>query len=149
MTTVICSCRACGAGARSAYSRRWRTVQEQFVDSPDRAVGDADVLVEEVMRERGYPVGDFGQQARVVSVDHADVAAEYHAAHEISLRNQRGEASTEQLREAMVRYRTLFAALLDDGPVVAPTPPRGGAPRSGPARPRPPVRNGARGRTAR
>ena len=107
--------RALDPGARSAYSRRWRTVQEQFVDSPDRAVGDADVLVEEVMRERGYPVGDFEQQARVVSVDHADVAAEYHAAHEISLRNQRGEASTEQLREAMVHYRTLFAELLDDG----------------------------------
>src|SRR3954454_4056408 len=66
-------------------------------------------------RERGYPVGDFDQQARAVSVDHADVVSEYHAAHDISQRTQRGEPSTEQLREAMVHYRTLFAEFLDDG----------------------------------
>jgi hypothetical protein len=102
-------------GARNTYAQRWRASQARFVDSPGQAVGDADVLVEEVMRERGYPVGDFEEQARVVSVDHADVVSEYHAAHDISLRSQRGEASTEQLREAMVHYRTLFAELLDDG----------------------------------
>jgi hypothetical protein len=73
------------------------------------------VLVIEVMQERGYPVGDFEQQARVVSVDHADVVSKFHAAHDISQRSQRGEASTEQLREAMVHYRVLFAELLDDG----------------------------------
>src|SRR4051794_15805315 len=102
-------------GARDAYAQRWRAAQERFVDAPGQAVGDADALVEEVMRERGYPVGDFDQQARAVSVDHADVVSEYHAAHDISQRTQRGEASTEQLREAMVHYRTLFAELLDDG----------------------------------
>jgi hypothetical protein len=107
--------RSLDPGARNAYAQRWRTVQERFVDSPNQAVGDADVLVEEVMRDRGYPVGDFEQQARIVSVDHAGVVSEYHAAHEISLRNERGEASTEQLREAMVHYRTLFAELLDGG----------------------------------
>jgi len=106
-------------GARSAYAQRWRTAQERFVDAPGQAVGDADVLVEEVMRERGYPVGDFEQQARVVSVDHADVVNEYHAAHDISLRNRRGEASTEDLREAMVHYRTLFSELLDGGDPAA------------------------------
>ena len=102
-------------GARSAYAQRWRAAQERFVDAPAQAVGDADTLVEEVMRERGYPVGDFEQQARVVSVDHADVVSEYHAAHDISERTRRGESSTEQLREAMVHYRTLFTELLDDG----------------------------------
>jgi hypothetical protein len=102
-------------GARNAYAQRWRTTQERFVDEPAAAVGDADVLVEQVMRERGYPVGDFEQQARDVSVDHAGVVSEYHAAHEISLLNQRGQASTEQLREAMVHYRTLFTELLDGG----------------------------------
>ena len=107
--------RALDPGARNAYAQRWRSVQERFVDSPGQAVGDADVLVQEVMRERGYPVGDFEQQARVVSVDHADVVSEYHAAHEISVLSGRGEASTEQLREAMVHYRTLFAELLDGG----------------------------------
>jgi hypothetical protein len=102
-------------GARNAYAQRWRTTQARFVDEPTVAVGDADVLVEQVMRERGYPVGDFEQQARDVSVDHAGVVSEYHAAHEISVLNQRGQASTEQLREAMVHYRTLFTELLDGG----------------------------------
>jgi hypothetical protein len=102
-------------GARNAYAQRWRTAQEHFVDNPAQAVGEADVLVQQVMRERGYPVGDFDQQARDVSVDHAEVVTEYRAAHEVSQLNERGEASTEQLREAMVHYRTLFAELLDEG----------------------------------
>jgi hypothetical protein len=102
-------------GARNAYAQRWRSTQERFVDAPGQAVGDADTLVQLVMRDRGYPVGDFEQQARDVSVDHADVVSEYHAAHEISQLSDRGNASTEQLREAMVHYRALFAVLLDEG----------------------------------
>jgi hypothetical protein len=102
-------------GARTAYAQRWRATQERFVDAPTSAVGDADALVQQVMRERGYPVGDFEQQARDVSVDHGNVVSEYHAAHEISVLNERGQASTEQLREAMVHYRTLFTELLDGG----------------------------------
>jgi hypothetical protein len=102
-------------GARNSYAQRWRTAQERFVDDPAQAIGDADSLVQQVMRERGYPVGDFEQQARDVSVDHAGVVTEYHAAHEVSQLNQQGQASTEQLREAMVHYRTLFAELLDEG----------------------------------
>jgi hypothetical protein len=101
--------------ARDSYAQRWRHTQERFVDAPTDAVDDADTLVQEVMRERGYPVGDFDQQARDVSVDHADVVSEYHAAHQISLLNVRRQASTEQLREAMVHYRALFAELLDGG----------------------------------
>jgi hypothetical protein len=102
-------------GARNAYADRWRSTQERFVDAPAQAVGDADLLVQEVMRARGYPVGDFDQQARDVSVDHAGVVSEYHAAHEISVLNSRDQASTEQLREAMVHYRALLAALLEVG----------------------------------
>jgi len=101
--------------ARDAYAQRWRSTQERFVDSPNEAVDDADTLVQQVMRERGYPVGNFDQQAKDVSVDHADVVSEYHAAHDISLLNMRREASTEQLRAAMVHYRALFAELLDGG----------------------------------
>jgi hypothetical protein len=101
--------------ARSAYAERWLGTQQHFVDAPQQAVGEADALVQQVMRDRGYPVGDFDQQARDVSVDHANVVSEYHAAHDISLRNERGEATTEQLREAMVHYRTLFTELLDGG----------------------------------
>jgi hypothetical protein len=101
--------------ARDAYAERWRSAQERFVDQPGPAVGEADALVQQVLRERGYPVGDFDQQARDVSVDHADVVHEYHAAHDISVLNEGGQASTEQLREAMVHYRTLFAELLGGG----------------------------------
>ena len=103
------------AGARNAYAQRWRNTQERFVDAPTEAVGDADALVQQVMHDRGYPVGEFEQQARDVSVDHADVVSEYHAAHEISVLNEHGQASTEQLREAMVHYRALFSELLHDG----------------------------------
>jgi hypothetical protein len=101
--------------ARDRYAQRWRQAQERFVDEPDQAVADADALVQEVMRERGYPTGDFEQQARDVSVDHGDVVHEYHAAHELSQLSARGQASTEQLREAMVHYRTLFEELLGEG----------------------------------
>jgi hypothetical protein len=110
--------------ARDAYFQRWRSTQERFVDAPAQAVDEADTLVQQVMRERGYPVGDFDQQARDVSVDHAGVVTEYHAAHDISQRSARGEASTEQLREAMVHYRTLFAELLDGGDAAADGPRR-------------------------
>jgi hypothetical protein len=101
--------------ARNGYAEQWRHTQGRFVDRPNEAVEEADSLVQQVMRDRGYPVGDFDQQARDVSVDHAGVVSEYHAAHDISVLNGRREASTEQLREAMVHYRVLFADLLDDG----------------------------------
>jgi type II secretory pathway pseudopilin PulG len=101
--------------ARDGYAQQWRSTQERFVDDPNEAVDDADSLVQQVMRDRGYPVGNFDQQARDISVDHADVVSEYHAAHDISLLNTRRQASTEQLREAMVHYRVLFAELLDGG----------------------------------
>jgi hypothetical protein len=100
---------------RVAFADRWRSTQADFVDHPEMAVRQADLLVAEVMGRRGYPVGDFDQMSRDVSVDHAGVVHEYRAAHDISELNDRKQASTEQLRQAMVHYRALFTELLEDG----------------------------------
>lgn len=102
------------AAARDGYAEQWRATQEDFVDAPDAAVTQADRLVARVMEQRGYPVGDFDQMARDVSVDHAQVVEDYRAAHEIAERNDHEQASTEDLRQAMVHYRSLFSALLED-----------------------------------
>ena len=99
---------------RRVFSERWRSTQADFVDQPEHAVRQADALVTEVMGRRGYPVGDFEQMSRDVSVDHATVVQEYRAAHEISELNDRDGATTEQLRQAMVHYRALFTDLLSD-----------------------------------
>ena len=107
---------------RVAYADRWRSTQADFVDHPEMAVRQADLLVAEVMGKRGYPVGDFEQMSRDVSVDHAGVVHEYRAAHDISELNDRKQASTEQLRQAMVHYRSLFTELLDDGSSSGGTP---------------------------
>ena len=99
--------------ARDDYASAWESVQAGFVDSPNDAIGRADRLVHQVMRDRGYPVDDFEQRAADVWVDHPDVVvADYRAAHDISLRNDAGEASTEDLRQAMVHFRSLFDDLL-------------------------------------
>ncbi|MCW2599589.1 MAG: hypothetical protein JWM02_1418 [Frankiales bacterium] len=97
---------------RDAYAEQWRRTQAHFVDTPSEAVHEADDLVARVLQERGYPVGDFNQQERDVSVEHAHVVSDYRTAHDISMRDQEGLASTEDLRTAMVHYRTLFADLL-------------------------------------
>ena len=99
--------------ARDRYAERWQTAQRRFVDEPAPAVGEADGLVSEVMQDRGYPVDDdFEQRAADVSVDHPVVVEHYRAAHDISLRATGGEASTEDLRQAMVHFRALFDELL-------------------------------------
>ena len=103
------------AATRDRYADRWRSAQRRFVDQPGPAVGEADALVMEVMRDRGYPVADeFEQRAADVSVDHPEVVEHYRAAHEISGRATTGEASTEDLRQAMVHFRGLFVELLGD-----------------------------------
>jgi hypothetical protein len=99
--------------ARDRYAERWRAAQRRFVDEPAPAVGEADALVMEVMRDRGYPVADeFDQRAADLSVDHPDVVEHYRAAHGISGRATGGDASTEDLRQAMVHFRALFIELL-------------------------------------
>lgn len=97
------------------FSADWQSVQSRFVDDPPGAVQDADTLVAQVMEARNYPVGDFAQQASTVSVDYPDVVENYRAAHRIALRQEEGQASTEDLRQAMVHYRALFQNLLDSG----------------------------------
>ena len=98
---------------RERFAEAWRSDQARFVDDPNSAVIEADRLVAELMQVRGYPVGDFEQRAADVSVDHPHVVQNYRVAHDIAVRQQRGEASTEDLRVAMVHYRALFDDLLD------------------------------------
>jgi FtsZ-interacting cell division protein ZipA len=110
------------ADERRRFNDEWLAVQARFVDDPSAAVRDADTLVGRVMEARGYPVGDFEQRAADVSVDHPAVLEHYRAAHEIALRHAQGQASTEDLRQAMVHYRALCAELLEEPPTVS-TPP--------------------------
>ena len=95
------------------YANRWQLVQTAFVDNPSSAVGDADRLVTEVMRERGYPVDNFDQQAADISVDHPNVVEHYRAAHILHLAQEQGDIGTEAQREAFVHYRALFEKLLE------------------------------------
>ena len=102
---------ALSPSALSAFTAGWQEVQAGFVDNPATAVGDADRLVTEVMRERGYPVDDFERRAADISVDHPQIVDNYRAAHGIHVSEQ--HADTEQQREAFVHYRALFEKLLE------------------------------------
>ena len=106
--------------ARDRYLQSWQEVQSQFVDDPRAAVASADSLIQSVMSDRGYPVEDFDQRASDLSVDHPEVISNYRAAHGISVANERGKASTEDLRTAMVHYRALFDDLLERAPEQEP-----------------------------
>jgi hypothetical protein len=97
---------------RARFVERWKTVQARFVDDPAGAVSDSDSLIKQVMEARGYPVADFEERVSDLSVDHASVVQNYRAARDIAVRNGRGEATTEDLRKAVVSYRTLFDELL-------------------------------------
>jgi len=99
--------------ALSDFTTRWHQVQTGFVDNPATAVGVADRLVTEVMRQRGYPVDDFDQRAADISVDHPKIVENYRTAHGIHLSQEDGDVSTEQQREAFVHYRALFETLLE------------------------------------
>jgi hypothetical protein len=94
------------------YLKRWEAVQSRFVDSPKGAVTEADDLVSSLMKTRGYPVTDFDQRAADISVDHPRVVENYRSGHEIALRVGKNEATTEELRTAMIHYRSLFEELV-------------------------------------
>ncbi|MER5599960.1 hypothetical protein [Streptomyces sp. NPDC002265] len=102
-------------GSRDRYTREWSTVQGEFVDRPVDAVHDADRLVTSLMRERGYPTEGFEQQMKDLSVEHGRTLDHYRAAHDVENLSNGSQATTEQLRGAMVHYRALFEELLSDG----------------------------------
>jgi len=95
------------------FSKQWTSLQSRFVDSPKGAVAEADDLLSSVMKARGYPVSDFDQRAADISVDHPRVVENYRSAHEIALRVGKDEATTEELRTAMIHYRSLFEELVE------------------------------------
>lgn len=105
---------------RIRFANLWEQVQAHFVDAPSGAVVEADRLLGDVMAARGYPMGDFEQRAADISVDHPEVTQNYRAAHTIALSHASGQASTEDLRRAMIYYRALFEDLVRE-PVVATT----------------------------
>jgi len=106
--------RPLAAADRARFAASWREVQARFVDGPAGAVTAADQLLGDVMSTRGYPISDFDQRAADISVGHPLVLGNYRTAHEIALRQTRGQASTEDLRQAMIHYRTLFEELVSE-----------------------------------
>ena len=106
------------AGDRTRFVESWRKVQARFVDGPGEAVTEADQLLGDVMSTRGYPVSDFEQRAADISVDHPLVLENYRSAHNIAGRQSSGQASTEDLRMAMIHYRTLFEELVGEPELV-------------------------------
>ena len=107
------------AATRQRLIEEWRGTQGAFVDDPAEAVRDADRLIQQAMRERGYPVDDFEDRAAIVSVDHPDVVERYRRAHAVALASSAGTASTESLRRAIQDYRALFMQIVDEPAAVA------------------------------
>ena len=95
------------------FSQAWNALQGRFVDNPKGVVAEADQLVRELMLARGYPMGDFERRSADISVDHPAMVETYRAAQSIAVRDQRGEANTEELRKAVVHFRALFDELLE------------------------------------
>jgi hypothetical protein len=123
--------RPLAAESRDRYVGRWRDAQARFVDAPVRAVAEAEALVGQVLRERGYPSGDFDEQVAMVAADHGDRAEDYRRASAIHRHEAGGDGSTDDLREAFLRFRAVFDALVEDadggtapagGPTTAPVP---------------------------
>ena len=99
---------------RDHFISVWHLTQAEFVDQPKQALARADDLLTEVMRARGYPTEDFEQRSADLSVDHPAVVQNYRAGRDIAIRERRGEASTEDLRQAMIHFRALFDELVGD-----------------------------------
>lgn len=103
--------------AHARYAAEWVDVQAHFVDSPSAAVLAGDALLTRLVTDIGYPTGNDDERLALLSVEHAGTLGHYREAHEISLRTARGEASTEQLRQALMHFRALIAELLGEQPV--------------------------------
>ena len=102
------------AQERGDFSAEWREVKAVFVDSPVEAVHHADRLLATIMKTRGYPMADFDRRYEDLTVDHGEVARHYRDGHEITLRHERGQASTEDLRQAMIHFEALFDDLVNE-----------------------------------
>ena len=110
--------RPLSATERERYRADWTAVQSKFVDDPEQAIVDADRLIIEVMQLRAYPVSNFEQRAADISVNYPALVSNYRAAREIAIKNQQHQANTEELRQAMIYYRSLFEELLETETVV-------------------------------
>lgn len=110
--------RELSAEERERFVTEWRVVQSHFVDDPEGAVSEAGILVDRLMQLRGYPMSDFEQRAANISVSHPLVVDNYRAAHQIALRHRQGQANTEDLRNAMIYYRSLFEEMLLTNPTI-------------------------------
>lgn len=108
------SIRPLAPAQRERFAAQWERVQAEFVDNPENSVRDADILLQDVMNARGYPVQDFEQVASDISVDHPSVVDQFRTAHSLAVRHNRGEGGTEDLRNAMINYRALFDELVSD-----------------------------------
>jgi hypothetical protein len=106
-------------GERQRYLADWAAVQSKFVDEPGQAIVDADHLIMEVMQLRAYPVSDFEQRAADLSVNYPALVSNYRAARAIALKNEQQQADTEELRQAMIYYHSLFDELVETEAVVA------------------------------
>jgi hypothetical protein len=105
------------ASQQEQYLTNWTAVQSKFVDEPGPAIMEADRLIMEVMQVRNYPISDFEQRAADISVGYPNLVGNYRAAREIALKNKQGLANTEEMRQAMIYYRSLFEELLKTEPV--------------------------------
>jgi len=109
--------RPLSASERERCLADWTAAQSRFVDEPGQAIGDADRLIMQVMQMRNYPVSDFEQRAADISVNYPVLVTNYRAAREIAVKNELHQADTEELRQAMIHYRSLFEELLGTEPV--------------------------------
>lgn len=105
--------RSLGATERERFVADWQSVQSHFVDRPKNAVTEADQLISSLMQARGYPMADFDQRAADISVNHPRLMEDYRSAHGVAMRAGSDGTSTEDLRNAMLQYRTLFDELVE------------------------------------
>jgi hypothetical protein len=104
---------------RVRYDKEWTDVQTSFIDKPGKAIGDADRLIIEVMQQRDYPLSDFNQRAADISIRYPTLVKNYRAAREIAVKNTDQKATTEELRQAMIYYRSLFEELVEKAKPMA------------------------------
>jgi len=100
---------------RARYRMEWKKIETRFVDRPTTAVVEADELIRDVLRTRGYPMADFEEHAKLISVRHPRLVEHYRAGHDIIDRREGGAPSTEELRQAMLHYRALFDEVVHEG----------------------------------